>query len=102
MQKGFTEPDRVLKWEKSLYGLKQSPHNFFVHLKEKLEAVGLKSQSQVDPCLFMSDKVIVLVYVNDTSPKREWINKVMQKIKKQHLELKIEDRVTGFLCVHIN
>ena len=78
--------------------------NFFQHLKSKLEAVGLHSQEQIDPCLFMSDKVIVLVYVDGTlfySPRREWIDKVIHQIEQHELELEIEDSVAGFLGVHI-
>ena len=66
MPRGFAEQGKALKLRRSLYGLKQSPRNFFQHLKGKLEAVGLRSQDHVDPCLFMSDKVIVLVYVDGT------------------------------------
>ena len=104
MPQGFAEQGKVLKLRRSLYGLKQSPCNFFQHLKGKLEAVGLHSQDHVDPCLFMSDKVIVLVYVDNTlfySPQNEWIDKATQQIKQQELELEIEDRVAGFLGVHI-
>ena len=52
----------------------------------------------------MSDKVIILVYVDDTlfySPRKEWIDEVIKKIKKQDLKLEIEDSVAGFLGVHI-
>ena len=104
MPRGFAEQGKVLKLRRSLYGLKQSPCNFFQHLKGKLEAVGLHSQDHVDPCLFMSDKVIVLVYVDDTlfySPQKEWIDEAIQQIKQQELELEIEDSVAGFLGVHI-
>ena len=104
MPRGFAEPNKVYRLKRSLYGLRQSPRNFFQHLKSKLEAVGLQSQEQVDPCLFMSDKVIVLVYVDDTlfySPRKEWIDEVIKKIEKQDLELEIEDSVVGFLGVHI-
>ena len=48
----------------------------------------------------MSDKVIVLVYVNDTlfySPRKEWIDEVIQQIKQQELELEIEDSIAWFL-----
>ena len=104
MPRGFAEAGKVLKLRRSLYGLKQSPCNFFQHLKSKLEAVRLHSQEQVDPRLFMSDKVIVLVYVDDTlfySPRKEWIDEVIQQIKQQELELQIEDSIAGFLGVHI-
>ena len=73
---GFSQPGKVLKLKKSLYGLRQSPRNFFLHLKEKLEAVGFNSNEVIDPCLFISNKVICLVYVDDTlffSPKAEYI-----------------------------
>ena len=104
MPRGFAEAGKVLKLWRSLYGLKQSPRNFFQHLKGKLEAVGFQSQEHVDPCLFMSDKVIVLVYVDDTlfySPRTEWIDEAIQQIQQQELELEIEDSVAGFLGVHI-
>jgi hypothetical protein len=65
MPRCFAKQDYVLKLKKSLYGLKQSPRNFFLHLKGQLERVGLK-QSNADQCLFVSDKVICLVYVDNT------------------------------------
>lgn len=66
MPRGFGEPGKVLKLKRSLYGLKQSPRNFFQHLKEKLEGIGFESATDVDPCLFISNKVICLIYVDDT------------------------------------
>ena len=65
MPRGFLQKGKVLKLKKSLYGLKQSPRNFFHHLKSKLERVGFKQANDIDPCLFISDKVICLVYVDD-------------------------------------
>jgi hypothetical protein len=50
MPRGFGEDGKVLKLKKSLYGLKQSPSNFFLHLKAKLEKVGF-TQSENDLCL---------------------------------------------------
>jgi hypothetical protein len=44
---------------------KQAPRNFFQHLKGKLERIGFTS-STADPCLFISEKVICIVYVDDT------------------------------------
>jgi hypothetical protein len=63
--RGFGEDGKVLKLKKSLYGLKQFPRNFFLHLKGKLEKVGF-TQSENDPSLFMNDKVKCIVYVDDT------------------------------------
>ena len=48
----------------------------------------------------MSDKMTVLVYVDDTlfySPCKEWIDKVIRQIEQKELELEIEDSIAGFL-----
>ena len=105
MPRGFTQPGKVLKLKKSLYGLRQSPRNFFQYLKSKLESCGFESNDDVDPCLFVSDKVIALVYVDDTllfSPKPEYIEEAMAELSASGLELQVEDSVAGFLGVHID
>ena len=66
MPQGFAQPGKAYKLKKSLYGLKQSPKNFFNFIKEKFQQAGLIQQVEVDPCLVMSDNVIVLLYVDDT------------------------------------
>jgi hypothetical protein len=105
MPRGFSQPGKVLKLKRSLYGLRQNPRNFFQHLKAtKLESVGFVSNEAVDPCLFISDRVICLVYVDNTlffSPKEEYINDVIEKLSQAELELEVEDSVAGFLGVHI-
>lgn len=67
----------------SIQGLRQSPRNFFLHLKERLEAVGLKQQLKVDPCLFISNKVICLVYV---------VRQVKSQLQFQHYDNKFPNR----------
>jgi hypothetical protein len=60
--------------------------------------------TDVDPCLFVSDKVICLVYVDDTlfySPRVEYINEVIEKLKALDMDLEVEGSVAGFLGVHI-
>ena len=104
MSCGFQEPGKVLELKQSLYGLRQSPRNFFQHLKGKLETIGFESAEEVDPCLFISDKVICLVYVDDTlfySPKPKYIDEVIQQLHDQVMELEEEHDVAGFLMVHI-
>jgi hypothetical protein len=74
MPHGFHQPGKVLKLKRLLYGLQQSPRNFFQHLKAKLELIGFEANDNIDPCLFIFDKVICLVYVDDTlffSPKED-------------------------------
>ena len=105
MPRGFMQPGKVLKLKKSLYGLKQAPRNFFMYLKAKLESIGFVSDPDIDPCLFVSDKVICLVYVDDTlffSPDEIFINEVIDKLSKTDLKLEVEESVAGFLGVHID
>ena len=105
MPRGFAEPGKVLKLKRSLYGLKQSPRNFFQFLKGKLEGIGFQSATDVDPCLFISDRVICLVYVDDTlfySPKQEYIDDVIKKLESEGMDLEAESDVAGFLGVHID
>ena len=40
MPRGFAKPGHILKLKKCLYGLRQSPRNFFKLLKDKLECVA--------------------------------------------------------------
>jgi hypothetical protein len=104
MPRGFSKPGKCLKLKKSLYGLKQSPRNFFQHLKGKLEDIGFESAEDVDPCLFISDKVICLVYVDDTlfySPKPEYIDDVIRQLRERDMDLEEEGNVAGFLGVHL-
>ena len=52
----------------------------------------------------MSDKVIDLVYMDETlfySLCKEWIHEMIKTTEEQDLELELEDRVAGFLGVHI-
>jgi hypothetical protein len=104
MPRGFSKQGKCLRLKRSLYGLKQAPRNFFQHLKIKLEKVGFTTNIAVDPCLFISDKVICLVYVDDTlfySPKEEYIDKIIQKLRNEEMEFDVEDSVAGFLGVHM-
>ena len=64
MPRGKLKPGKVLKLLRSLYGLKQSPKNFFDHLKERLEYCGFV-QSHSDSCLFVKQNCICLTYVDD-------------------------------------
>ena len=55
---------KCLKLKKTLYGLRQSPRAFWKYITQKLETCGLE-QSKFDPCLFVGEKVICVVYVDD-------------------------------------
>jgi hypothetical protein len=75
-----------------------------LHLKDKLEGVGFK-QSTSDQCLFISEKVICLVYVDNTlffAQNDEDINEAIKGLMNAGMELEVEDNVASFLGVHIN
>ncbi|KAG7370589.1 reverse transcriptase RNA-dependent DNA polymerase [Nitzschia inconspicua] len=103
MPRGFAEEGKVLKLRRSLYGLKQSPRNFFLHLKSNLEACGFRNPSpDTDPCLFVWDKVVCVVYVDDTllsSPRSEWIDEAIAQLEANGMALEVEASVAGFLGI---
>ena len=55
--------------------------------------------------MFISDKVICIVYVDDTllfSPRPEYIDEVLTQVREEDLELEEEDDVAGFLGVNVD
>jgi hypothetical protein len=99
----FAKPGKVLKLKKSLYELKQSPRNHFLNLKGKLEDLGFVA-SKADTCLFVSDKVIGLVYVDDTllyAHDMQDIDDIISGTRKRGMDLEEESDVPGFLGVSI-
>jgi len=57
--------DLVLRLLKSLYGLRQALKTFYEKLRQGLIDRGY-TPSDVDPCLFMKNGIICVVYVDDT------------------------------------
>ena len=106
MPRMFETPGHILRLNRSLYGMKQSPLNFYNHLTEGLEARGFKS-SKIDPCLWYNDNVICLIYVDDClffSRKEEYIDKAIVDLRTKKDEfdeflLNIESDVAGFLGI---
>ena len=56
--------DYIPRLKRFLYGLKQSPSYFFWYLFERLERHDLVPPL-LNPCLFLSKDVIIIVYVDD-------------------------------------
>ena len=81
------QPGKVLKLKKKPLRIEAiTPKLLQTHFWEVGESVGLKAQTEVDPCLFISDKVICVLYVDDTlfwSPKVEHIDEVINKLRKK-------------------
>jgi hypothetical protein len=99
----------VLKLLKSLYGLKQAPRTFFEKLRAGLLERGF-TQSEFDPCLFMKQGLICVVYVDDTifaGPDRALIKAetqglgVSSKEQNHSFDLRDEGEVGDFLGIRI-
>ena len=104
MPRGFTKPGKVLKLRKSLYGLKQAPMIWFNHLKSKLIQLGFTQCVDVDQCLFVSDKVILLCYVDDClmyAKSPQDLQDLLTEMRAIGLQLDEEGNAEGFLGVDI-
>eukprot|EP00957_Ditylum_brightwellii_P086019 6544312-Ditylum_brightwellii.AAC.3 len=64
LPRGWENQGKVLKLKKSVYGHAQELLAWFKKLKQGLEDTGFRPSS-MDPCLFISDKVIRVIYVDD-------------------------------------
>ena len=81
--KKISRQTHVLKLLMSLYGLRQTGKNWFLCLKASLLHRGFV-QSQIDPCLFYSATVVIIVYVDDAilcGLNQHDINQVIESIK---------------------
>jgi hypothetical protein len=109
MPRMFDVPGYVFELKRNLYGLCEAPRNFFQHLKKGLNDRGLKN-SKYDHCMFYSDMIIVVVYVDDCifmAKDEEDINKLIEDLRKpensEHEEyvLNKEEDYAGFLGIDI-
>jgi hypothetical protein len=69
-----------------------------------LEKIGFECQTDVDPCLFISDKAIIVIFVDDTliaSPDKEEIDRIIGALREEEMILEVENDVAGFLGVLI-
>jgi hypothetical protein len=76
--------DAYLKLNKSLYGLKQALREWFYMVKSFFKSIGLKS-ADTNLNLFISNRVYILLFVNDmlVIRKRQHINVIKAKIIKE-------------------
>jgi histone deacetylase 1/2 len=98
------EGNLVYKLRRSVYGLRQSPRNFFHYLSDKLQNEGLKP-SKLDPCLFIGDTVIVVIYVDDVllySKSADAIDSLLDNLQAAGVGIRKEGTAEGFLGVDIS
>jgi len=56
--------DTYLKLNKSLYGLKQVPREWFYMVKKFFKSIGLKSVN-ANPNLFIGNKIYILLFIDN-------------------------------------
>lgn len=94
---------KVLKLKRTLYSLCQSPHAFWKFVTEKLVKCGME-QSDLDPCLFISEKVICVVYGDDFlfwSTDKKYIYNLAEALRKEDVLLEEEGNAARFLGVKL-
>ena len=105
----YKEPDKCWRLKKSLYGLKQSPLAWNNVLSSKLISFGL-TQSLVEPCVFYSSKMYVIIYVDDIlaiSESKGYVERLIKFISSNTSDspsFKVKDLgdVRRFLGVNVN
>ena len=60
----FRKKRKVLKLKKTLYGMRQSKRDYWKVQTKKMKECGMK-QTQLQPWLFVGEKVICICYVDD-------------------------------------
>ena len=99
--KGNNGRNKVLKLKETFYGLRKSPRSFWGYMTSKIELCGMV-QSKMDTFLFIGDKVMAIIYVDDIyfwSVDVNYIHDKAMKLRDQVVNLEQEDYAAGFLGV---
>jgi hypothetical protein len=99
------EKRTVLRLNQSLYGLVQAPFYFGNHLRDVLVNQHGFTASELSPCLYYRDDVIILTYVDDClffAKEKQQIDKVLEAIRTSSgLQFTIEDDAFTFFGVKL-
>lgn len=107
LPEGHKMGNKVCKLNKTLYGLKQSPHCWNSRFDQFMKDIFFKS-SEYDPCLYLKVqnhiKVYILLYVDDliiVSNSQKEINGIKLKLSEE-FEMKDLGGLTYFLGIKIS
>ena len=87
--------------KKTLYGLCQIPRAFYQYITNNLEQIGMNN-SNFDPCIFVSEKVTCIVYVEDLifwAKNEDNIHNLAINVQELGVYLEQEDDSEGLLIV---
>ena len=104
LPRGFSSsngPNTCLRLVKSLYGLAVAPILWFDHVSKAFKDLGFK-QSAFDPCLLFTNKIMVVLYVDDSGiaakdPKD--IDALIQALEDKGFQLTREGSFAEFLGI---
>ena len=99
--KGKNGRPKVFKLFKTLYGLRQSPRAFWKYMTAKMKLCGMQ-QPKMDPCLFIGNKVVAIIYVDDIlfcSVDENNSHDLAMKLRSQGVDLEQGDDAAGFLGI---
>ncbi len=98
----YNDKTHYIKLQRNLYGCKQAARNWFKHLTQGLLREGFR-QSAVDPCLFLRNDCILIVYTDDCiifSRKDEVIDVLIRNLSQTFL-LEDQGSVHEYLGIRI-
>ena len=103
--KASSERSFLLKLNKNVYGLNQGSYNWYNKLKKSLVNQGFKP-SDIDPCLYIGNGMIILTYVYDfiiVGPSMENINRFLNSMKNEDKNSILTDEgdINKFLGIEI-
>eukprot|EP00971_Amphidinium_carterae_P184990 3673053-Amphidinium_carterae.1 len=82
--------DILSRLNKQLYGLRDSPQKFQLHLSAILRQLGLR-QLRCDQCVYRNDNITVMVYVDDLlllgedDKIKEFLEQLRQQLDLKHV-----------------
>ena len=105
MPPGYRKPGTVLKLQKALYGLRQSPLLWQRELTSTLTNLGFKAVPQ-EPCIMMRDDILVFFYVDDIvvaykKERQEQVDKTINQLRKKY-QLTGGDDLAWFLGMEVH
>jgi len=104
MPRGFSIEGKIWFINRSIYGFKKSPRNYYLHMKDKLRKLDCYP-TDTDTCLFISADIICLRYVDDSIfvyRNQAHMNDLVERIGKLGMLFNEENDMAGFLGVHID
>ena len=107
LPKGLSElievpKDHFGKLNKAIYGLVQAARQFYAKMAEFLVSLGF-TKSKTDPCLFKTNTVIILLYVDDIlmSGNNDDLDRVIKSINEE-FKIRKSHEVDKFIGVQLD